>query len=118
MKITFEISDNELKEIIVEQIKEQAVLFFQENKDSFVRDAFNKNVNSLKVDGFFKRQISSNLNKAIYDKVNRDFSDVIQDQLQSHIDKVFKGQDLEKKFNGMVDKKVKERLFELLNSKL
>lgn len=117
MKITFEISDNELKEVIVEQIKEQAVLFFQENKDSFVRDAFNKNVNSLKGDGFFKRQVSSNLNKAIYDKVNREFSGIIEDQLQNHIDKVFKGQDLEKKFNEMVDKKTKERLIDLLNSK-
>lgn len=117
MKITFELSDDELKEVIVQQIKEQAIVFFQENKGSFVRDAFNKNLQALKGDGFFKRQVSSTLSKAIYDKVNREFSDVIQDQLQSHIDKVFKGQDIEKKFNGMVDKKVKERLMELLNTK-
>lgn len=114
MKITFEINENELNEIIVQQIKEQCILFFQENKGTFVRDAFNSNLRSLKGDGFFKRQVSSTLNKAIYDKVNREFAEVIEDQLQRQIDNIFKSQDLNKMMNVMVDKKVKERLRELL----
>ncbi|MNK86388.1 hypothetical protein D3C87_1062990 [compost metagenome] len=115
MKITFEIQETELNEIIVQQIKEQSILFFQKNKDSFVKDAFNSNLKSLKGDGFFKRQVSSTLNKAIYDKVNREFAEYIEDQLQKHIDNVFKSQDLNKKMNDLVDKKVKEKLRELLD---
>lgn len=114
MKITFDLSSEELKAVITSQIKEQAILFFQDNKESFVKTQFNKNLIDLKQDGFFKRQVSATLNKAIYDKVNREFSDYIRERVDIELDKVLKAMNISKKINDVVDKKVKEKLRELL----
>lgn len=117
MKITFEISSEELKETIKQQIKEQAALFFQENKDSFVRDAFNKNISDLKHDGFFKRQVSSTLNKAIYDKINRECSEYVMSRVDSEINAVLKEINISNKINKIIDQKVKERLLDMIQNK-
>lgn len=115
MKITFELNSDELKAIITSQIKEQTILFFQENKEDFVKVQFDKTLRELKQDGFLKRQVSSTLNKAIYDKVNRDFEELIKEKFDIEIDKVFEKLDTTKKLNDLIDKKVKERVRTLLD---
>lgn len=114
MEITFKIDSDELNGVIKSQIKEQAILYFKGNEASFVNKAFEKNLVELKQDGFFKRQVSSVLNKAIYDKVNRDCASYINSRVEHELDKVFKNMNIEKHLSDLVDKKVKEKLSKLM----
>lgn len=114
MKITFELKNEELNAIITSQVKEQAKNYFKENEETFVRAHFDKNVLELKRDGFFKRQVSATLNKAIYDKVNREFASMIEIKMNEELDKVIKELDLVKKINKIVDQKVQDKLKSLI----
>ena len=115
MKISFEIEETELKDIIVLQIKQSASEYFASHKDSFVQKQVERHVSSLKQDGFFSRQVSSSLNKAIFDKVNREFDGFIKQRMESELEKVIKGMRLDKLMEKMVDQKVKEKIKSLLD---
>lgn len=117
MKITFEIQETELNQIVSEEIKKNVKLHFESKQDSFVKETVERETKSLKQDGFFKRQISSTLNKAVYDKVNREFKDLIEERISIEIENVFKQQDLQSKFKKLVDQKVNEKLKQALNLK-
>lgn len=115
MKITFEIEETELKDIIVSQIKQSATEYFTIHKETFVQKQVEKHVQSLKQDGFFSRQVSSSLSKAIYDKVNREFDGFIKDRMESELEKVIKLMRLDQLLEKMVDQKVKEKIKFLLD---
>lgn len=110
MKISFEIEDTELKDIIVLQIQQSATKFFDSHKETFIKGQVEKHVQKLKHDGFFARQVSSSLNKAIFDKVNREFSEHIQKRLYVELDKVLKAMKVDQLLVKMVDQKVKEKI--------
>jgi len=95
MKITFEIQETELTSIVIEEIKKTVQVYFQDKKDHFIKEIVERETKDLKKDGFFKRQISSTLNKAIYDKVNRELSGEVESRVQIEIEKVFKSYDLQ-----------------------
>lgn len=117
MKITFEIQESELNNIVVEEIKKETRKYFENKKDSFVKETVERETKELRNDGFFKRQISTTLNKAVFDKVNREFKILIEERISVEIEKVFKDQDLKSKFNKLVDQKVNEKLKQALNLK-
>lgn len=114
MKITFEIQSTEIKEVVMQQIKKEAVNYFNEHKDGFIKDVVIDNTKQLKQAGFFTRSVSSSLNKAVFDKVNREFSGLIENKLTGMLETAIKNLNIEQKIKGVLDKKVKEKLLEML----
>lgn len=110
MKIQFEISNEQLNSVIIQQIKQSSEKFFEDHKDTFVKVQVERHVKNLKNDGFFARAISSSLTKAIYDKVNREFDSYIKEQLDIHLSKAIKNLKIDDQLSKMIDEKAKEKI--------
>lgn len=114
MKLTIDIDEGQLTSILKKEISDAAKGYFEKHKEPLFQQEVEKQAKSLKTTGFFTKQITSNLNKAIYDKVNREFSEFIAERVKLELDLIFKNKSL----RSLVDTKIEEKAKEILKRTL